>query len=330
MRSKEISPFVLLTLVVVVIALASMALAPGGPFRPYGPATSPEETPEPDVPLPGPLAFDQPSWQVGDTWTYESRPQFSIVDQVGFPSGARGSLTRTVVSVDGAIVNVSSAGSFHARWTFSPSPDDPQFSITQRYPMFFDDATMGGYTWYRASDLATLKEVRTIRFAGIVQTDASVHRAEYFAAVETTFDPALDIWSFPLAADEAWTARSVATTRAVVAWNLEVPNAPWTFGRELIEVRPVEVPLRSGAAEDIATPAGTFSAIPVRVVKPDITILTSPASFDVAAGLEQDVPIPRDHTSEAWFSGTAKNVVMVTFGTGGYRLDLTLTRYDVS
>lgn len=328
MRAKELGPLGLVAFVVVVIALASIALAPGGLFRPSREATGPG-APGSEGPLPRPLAFDKPSWNVGDSWTYESAR--ATWDGGGGPIGARGSLTRTVVSVDDAIINVSSVGSFHAGWTLAPTPDDTQRGrFMVEYRMFFEDATVGGYTWYRASDLATLKEVRTIRFAGMFQTDSGVSAAEYVAIVETTFDPALDVWSFPLAADETWTARSTATTHATIAWNVEGPNAPWTVDKDVTVTRPVDLSLRSGTAEDIMTPAGTFSAIPVRIGQPHVVLLASPDAFDVAAGLEEDMPVPREHATEAWFSGTAKNVVMVTFITGGYRLDLALTDYHVS
>jgi hypothetical protein len=328
MQHKSVSPLVLVGIVVGAIVFSAIAFGPTGFFRPSNPRTSPDG-PGHGEPALLPMAFDRPSWQVGDSWTYESSAMAG--DDVGGPVGVTATLTRTVVSADDSIVNVTSEGSFHARWTLSPTPDGSEAggSIMLGYRMFFRDATVGGYTWYRASDLATIKEVRMIQFGGTFEIDSGVYQAAYTARVETTFDPALDVWSFPLEADEAWTARSTATVHAIVDWSVEQPNGPWRFGKDITFTRPIEVLLRSGVAEDVVTPAGSFPSIPVRIGLPHIEVLGSLDRVEIAAGLEEDMPVPREHTTEAWFSGTAKNVVKVTFSTGGYRLDLALTQYDV-
>lgn len=328
MQWKDLAPVGLVGLVVGIVLFSALVFGPSGFFRVQNPDTN-SDVPGREIPRPGPLAFDTPSWAVGDTWTYQAGP----MGMDGDVGGARvlGVVTRTVVSANDAVVNVTTEGSFQAQWSLAPTPEgsDAAGFIMLDYRMHFHEAAVGGYTWYRASDLATLKEVRTIQFDGMFETDAGTYGAAYTAIVETTFDPALDVWSFPLEADESWIATSTATIHAVVEWVIETPEEPWAFGKEVTFTRDIDLRLSSGAAEDVVTPAGTFSAIPVRTEVPHVRVFASPGP-DIAAGLEEDIPIPRVHTSESWFSETAKNVVMAVFTTGGFRLDLALTSYDVS
>src|SRR5947199_233766 len=63
------------------------------------------------------------------------------------------------------------------------------------------EASLSGYTWFRASDLAVIKEVRTLVVHGSAATAAGTYNASYVATIMTSFDPALDVWSFHLFTD---------------------------------------------------------------------------------------------------------------------------------
>jgi hypothetical protein len=316
------------SLIVAIAAIAAFAVGPSNLISLSDPGTDPTApgNGRDTGAGPRPFAIERPSWNVGDSWTYTARTSAD-----GGPGGslATGSLTRTVVSMDESLVNVSVEGSFGARWSMTPHNPDAAGSVLLNYAIGFRDATIGGYTWYRASDLATVKEVRTIAFRGTFEMDSGVYAARYAATVETTFEPALDVWSFPLDANEAWTATSTATVRVSVRWSMDMPDQPWSFAKDRTFTRDIHVPLASGAAEQIVTPAGTFESIPVWVSTPHVTTLTAHHDTGIADGLEEDVPVPREHASAVWFSSAAKNVVKVEFFTGDAHLDLELTNYRI-
>src|SRR5207249_10405569 len=53
--------------------------------------------------------------------------------------------------------------------------------------------------------------------------------SSYTATVQTTYEPALDIWSFPLGENETWNVSSNATIRAMIQWHFEGPSASFGF-----------------------------------------------------------------------------------------------------
>jgi hypothetical protein len=312
-----------------IVAAAAFAAFLVGPSNLISLDTPGTDSPSPDGGDDGtgarPFAVEKPTWNTGDSWTYTAGAPSD-----GGPGGrlATGTLTRTVVSMDESLVNVSVEGSFRARWSLAPDNPDSRGFIMLDYSLGFRDATVGGYTWYRASDLATVKEVRTIVFHGTFEMDSGTYGARYAASVETTFEPALDVWSFPLDPNEAWTATSTATVQVSARWSIDTPDEPWVVAKEHAFTRDIHLPLASGPAEMVVTPAGTFESIPVWVAAPHVTLV---GRYDsgVADGLEEDVPVPRDHASASWFSEAAKNVVKVEFYTGEAHVDLMLTDYHV-
>lgn len=315
--------------VVAAVAIAAIAFGPAGLANLFAPTTSPDEPGNGGNPGPHPTALDVPTWHEGDSWTYEVNA--SLVETSGDGPSATGSITRTVVSADASTYNVSVQGSFHARWTLNPIPDgDAVGSIMLHYHMLFEDATVAGYTWVRTSDLAVAKEVRTVHFEGTFVTDAGAYDASYTATVETTYDPALNVWAFPIEANETWDAASTATVRISTHWRVDDPHGAWEFGEDLNVTRDVRLFMISGAAEDIETPAGTFPSIPVRIGLPALDRAATSDLLDVAAGLDQDVLVPRDHSVETWFSGAAKNVVKVSLYLGGFKVDLALSAYHLN
>jgi hypothetical protein len=197
----------------------------------------------------------------------------------------------------------------------------------------FENATLGGYTWYRASDLAIVKEVRTLDVQGSTMTPTGPYLASYKAFVETSYEPALKVWAFPLQPNETWMASSNATIRAAAHWHLTGPNVSWDVVSIFNAKVPVRLFLHSGEAETVVTPAGSFSAISVSAGHPDLDVARATAldaSPNRAMGLDHESPIERDHSGLAWFSGTAKNVVQAHLFTLGFRLTLALRSYHLS
>ncbi len=190
---------VLIACLVTAIAISAVAFGPaalrdlGSPKAPGQTGTGPQAT-----------SIERPTWYQGDTWTYTVNTTSAGLRPDG-PS-ASGSLTRTVVSADASRDNVSLAGSFHIRWMVDVTPAAGMADASRMVACggMFENATLGGYTWYQASDLAIIKEVRTLEVGGSTTTPMGTYRASYKAAVETTFDPALKVWSFPLQANETW------------------------------------------------------------------------------------------------------------------------------
>jgi hypothetical protein len=326
----ERKTLVIIAGVVAAVTIAAIAFGPAGLGNLFLPTTNPNE-PGNGNPGPKPTALDVPTWHEGDSWTYEAKANPSSDGTSRNGPSATGSLTRTVVSADASTYNVSVQGSFHAHWTLNPIPDGSAAgSIMLDYHMFFEDATVDGYTWVRTSDLAIVKEVRTVHFDGSFEMDSGSYNASYTATVETTYDPALNVWAFPLEANETWNATSTATVRISTDWRVDDPHGAWEFGQDHTVTRDVRLFLMSGAAEDIETPAGTFAAIPVQIGTPALGRAATSDLVDVAAGLDQDIPVPQDHSVVMWFSGTAKNVVKVSVYLGGFEVDLALTAYHVS
>src|SRR5256885_13819267 len=133
-----------------------------------------------------------------------------------------------------------------------------------------ENATLSGYSWYRASDLALLKEGRSVSVRGSSMTTAGMYDASYSATIETTFDPALDVWSFPLRANETWNARSNATVHGWITWHLSGPKGSWTDVANFTFSEPVRLFLMSGEAVDVSTPAGAVPFLPPGMGPPEL------------------------------------------------------------
>jgi hypothetical protein len=317
---------VLIACLVTAVAISGVAFGPGA-LRNLGNPNAPG-----DQTGTGPqvTSIEKPTWHRGDTWTYSLNTTSAGMRPDG--SSASGSLTRTVVSADASQYNVSLEGSFQVRWMVDPTPtastaDASRMALCNG---MFTNATLGGYTWYRVSDLAILKEVRTLDVQGSSMTPMGTYVASYKAFVETSFDPALKVWSFPLNANETWMASSNATIHSSTSWQLTGSNVSWIVLSVFNARVPVRLYLHSGDAEAVVTPAGTFTAISVSVGHPALDVASAPpseASTDHAMGFDHETPVERDHASVAWFSGTAKNIVQAHVFTLGFRLNLTLKSY---
>src|SRR2546422_2561661 len=78
--------------------------------------------------------------------------------------------------------------------------------------------------------------------------------------------------------------------------------------------------LHSGEIQDVRTPAGTFSSIPVRVALPTIDRLTTDDREGPVVGLGGDECGRPRLAAEAWFSGDVGNVVKAVTFIGGVRI----------
>ncbi|MCI4371934.1 MAG: hypothetical protein L3J78_04725, partial [Thermoplasmata archaeon] len=125
---------------------------------------------------------------------------------------------------------------------------------------------------------------------------------------------------------------SNATVRGWFQWELSGPNASWKAVANFTYTHPVRLFLMSGEAVDVATPAGTFSSIPVSMGRPELDLTHAGIAADPvdhAMGLDHELPVERDHALQVWFSGTAKNVVKAQMFAAGIRLNLVLSSYHL-
>ncbi|TLZ74895.1 MAG: hypothetical protein E6K14_02230 [Methanobacteriota archaeon] len=284
-------------------------------------------------PASGPI--ETPTWHVGDTWTYSVNTS-SAPDSLGslwVAPALEGTVTRTVDAADGSQYNVSLAATFHVGKVIDLSQETGygNASIMLHSYVVLNDATVDGYTLYRASDLAKVTEFRTVHISGSFHAEYGTYNAtinaSYTAKVLTNYDPPLDIWSFPLGENETWEAASNATVHVWKVWRFE--GADWYIekGRNATFTVPIRVLLASGMFEDVTTPAGTFSAIPVRVGLPlmDLGTTTDQMAFAMRLG---DDGIGEPHAPvEAWFNGDVGNVVKAVTVLDGLHVQIELTSY---
>ncbi len=325
MRTKSVG-ILAISAVVAAVAIAAVAFGPAnlGGLSNTGSNPGSDTGNGPQVRSP----IGAPTWHAGDTWTYDVNESWRILADV-HPS-ATGTVTKTVVSADGSTYNVSVKGEFHIPDLVDPMRDGmPANGVIMIYhrPMF-ENATVEGYAWYRASDLAKLKDVRTIHVDGSIATDAGTFDGAFTATVETTYEPALDVWSFPLGENETWNVTSNATIHTSIDWRVVGPNVYWAYGRNFSVTVPIHLILTSGFFEDVTTPAGTFASIPVRVGLA-IGAGGTDDHRELAMDLGNDEAMAHRMPVTFWFSATAKNVVMASIVLGGHRTDAVLASYHV-
>jgi hypothetical protein len=270
-----------------------------------------------------------PTWHVGDSWTYHVNTSSARTVWIG--SSVEGNVTRTVTASEGGQYNVSVNGSFHVERIIdlAGSGDVGNATIMLLSRTFMENATVDGYTLYRASDLAEQMDVRTVRITGSIWTEAGTFNASYTAKVVTTYDPTLDVWAFPINENETWNVSSNATIHVWSKWRLDAPNEYFEFGRNFTVTLPIRLLARSGMLEDVTTPAGTFSAIPVRLTLPPLDIapddrLTPAMGIGADGWMEPRVP------AEAWFSADVGNVVKAATPLAGTRIVTELTAFHRS
>lgn len=320
MRTKSFG-MIAISAVLLAVAITAVAFGPANFAGLSNPGTNPDDgtnQSQSDAPI------GTPTWGVGDTWTYETKESWRALDDV-YPS-VTWSLTKTVVSADGGAYNVSLQGSFRIPgFVDLMGAEMPSTIDGGHIRSVFKNATIEGYAWYRASDLAKLKDVRMIEIDNSFETHSGTYEASYLARIETTYEPALNLWSFPLGENETWTVTSNATIHAAIAWRVVGPDVRWEAGQNFTATRPIRLVLSSGESEDVTTPAGTFASIPVRIGSVPV-VRGADEHLDLVLDLGDDEMLER---VTFWFSGSAKNVVMASVLLGGDRVDAVLTSYDV-
>src|SRR5947209_18286122 len=100
-----------------------------------------------------------------------------------------------VTASDGGQYNVSVHGSFHVESLIdlARSGDFGNATIMLWSRTFMENATVDGYTLYRASDLAELRDVRNVRITGSIWAEVGTLHASTTAEVDTKIKPALDV-----------------------------------------------------------------------------------------------------------------------------------------
>jgi hypothetical protein len=309
------------TAILASLAAAAVAIGPANLINLGGPTGG-------NAPLASSIGV--PTWHMGDSWTYHVNVSSAVT--TWNPFSVVGNLTRTVTATDGGQYNVSVHGSFHVDRLvdFATSGDIGNATIMLWSRTFMENATVDGFTLYRASDLAEQMDVRTVRITGSIWTEAGTFNASYTAKVATTYDPALDVWAFPINENETWNVSSNATIHAWIKWRLEAPNEYFEFGHNFTVTIPIRLLAKSGLIMDVTTPAGTFSAIPVRFALPTLDVGTTDGQLTPAMGIGADGWIDPRVPAVAWFSGDVGNVVKAVTVFGGARIVTELAAFHRS
>lgn len=310
--------------IVAAVALAAIAFGPmnlrnltaPGKTNDTGPGTGATATP-----------IQKPVWHVGDSWTYDLITSSRLI--AAEPPAVTGNITETVVSADQSTYNVSVRGSFQIdSWMDLPAESHSGSGmLVVPARLAFGNATLDGYTIYRASDLAMTMDVREVHVPASIWTQAGPFNAMYTAKVATTYEPALDIWAFPLGENETWNVTSNATVRASIQWSLDGPNESWGYWHNFTVTVPIHLSIESGASQNVTTPTGTFAAIPVRASVPPGDSESPYVRIEPGMGLgaiglmERHVPIA------AAFSGAVGNIVKSSTLVGGIRLEVVLASF---
>jgi len=320
-----------LGLVAITIALVGIAVAAVA----FGPANLANQGAPSGTNPPQSSSVGVPTWHVGDSWTYNvnsTPPDVFIAGPTWGSPSLTGTLTRTVASASGSEYNVTVHGSFHLGSVFDPVRDgnETNSSTLLLFRPVMENATVDGYAVYRASDLAELKEVRTVQLKSALWTARGWFNVSYTATVQTTYAPALDIWAFPIEENETWNVSSDATIHAIIAWRFDAPNDSFGFWHNSNVTVPIRLMLHSGELESVTTPAGTFSSIPVRVALPTIDRLATDDREGPVVGLGGDECGQPRLAAEAWFSGDVGNVVKAVSFIGGMKIVADLASFHRS
>ncbi len=284
-------------------------------------------------PAAGPI--ETPTWHVGDSWTYSvnASSAFDSTQGLWVAPSLEGSVTRTVDVADGSQYNVSLAATFHVGKVIDLSQETGygNASIMLHSYVVLNDATVDGYTLYRASDLAKVTDFRMVHISGSFYAEYGMYNttinASYTAKILTNYNPPLDIWSFPLGENETWEGASNATVHVWKTWRFE--GADWYIekGRNATFTVPIRVALASGMFEDVTTPAGTFPAIPVRVGLHVMDLGTTTDQMAFATRLGDDGFGEPHAPVVAWFNGDVGNVVKAVTLLDGLHVEIELTSY---
>lgn len=272
-----------------------------------------------------------PVWHTGDSWTYnvtlgsgdgDTAPTWS-------PFGLHGQVTETVAGTVstpfGTAYNVTLAGTFGI---------EDHEGLLEPQNATVAGASLGGYAWYRTSDLATVQTVRTVHVNHTFEVFGGTDAFSYDAMTSVAFNPPIELWKFPLQANETWNVTSNATVEHASTVVFESPNATFSDHRNATFTIRLAFDAHTGLFENVTTPAGTFNALPTRYARAPFANLTQDDRIsDPVVGFAEDCLRfePRAFGS-SWFSAAVGNVVRAHMGIGelGLGVSMVLVAYHVA
>ena len=292
-----------------------------------------------------------PAWKVGDTWTYnvslasmderQVLPEEMILQPT--PSSdalVAGTLTETVVGNVPTPYGPAWNTTVDATLGFGePAPANGTQPVLQ--PVSMHAATVTGFVWYRTSDLAPIYALKTVSMGGTWTVSAgtitmfgtlanATYSLSYTSTTQVWYRPPLAVWHFPLVPNESWNVSSNATVHFASTFDLMGPNVTFATNHSATFTVPLDFAMRTGAFENLTTPAGTFHSLSVWATHrefPEVSDADASATMNLTG--DMDLSMPRVLAS-AWFSGQVGNVVRADLGLGLYgpRVELDLVSYS--
>lgn len=305
-------------------------------------------------------ATSVPAWTVGTTWTYNlsfaSWGEDAVIPEAmlastwgngtwGNASRVFGTLTETVVgtvsTADGAAYNVTET--LALRLGYAEPTAEPAFGLpTYERPL----GNVTGFVWVRESDLAPVyayKAVHLVRTWNVTAPTSpwtgdggwgfanGTYTSTYDAGTAVSFDPGLTVVPFPLTENATVNVTSNATVRTWSSFALTGPNVTYGWNHFMNVTIPLAFVVRTGTFENVTTPAGTFSSLPVAVYRKPFVHPAWDNDTDALTNLTLNVDCL---TSRALvrgaFSEAVGNFVQATFGFGGFEgsgIELILAAY---
>lgn len=324
--------------VAALLAVTAVALNPGmlGVRSPDAPATTQTQ-------------IDVPTWSVGDAWSYDVNltrvegdaqdilcdAHDDICDITSEPSDdlvARalvlGSLTASVAGIEttesGDVYNVSVTGSFELQpWEDRMPWERLDHEVV---PIHFGAVTIEGYSLYLVDSLALVKDVRTVHMTGEFSGDWGTATAALTLWTVKTYDPAIDLWAFPILPMESWVVESTASVDVTSVFRLDAPDYYVEVGRHRAFDVPIRLVAESGEFEEVTTPAGTFQAIPISFSPSMVAEREEMDAVGVATALDHG-ELRSEATFEVWFSSDVGAAVRLHAAVHGLDLEIVLVEY---
>ncbi len=294
-----------------------------------------------------------PSWKVGDSWTYNvsfgsmDTAQVlpgEMVSEPSMPTQAFviGKLTETVVGS----VSTPYGQAWNTTVDVTMGFAEPQPMVGTQpvlQPMAMPAATVSGFVWYRASDLAPVFAQKTVTlrstwtanastFLGYATLANATYALSYTSTTQVWYHPPLTVWQFPLAENESWNVTSNATIHYASSFEFTGPNMTFETSHSANFTVPIDFGMRTGSFGNVTTPAGTFRALSVSAFRGEAPVIPDrDASAAMNLTGEMDFEMPHAVAS-AWFSSQVGNVVRADVGLGfdGPRVELDLVSYSFS
>jgi hypothetical protein len=300
-----------------------------------------------------PSTTSAPAWKVGDSWTYNLSfgsagqdaviPGEMVVQCHDNASRVFGTLTETVVGTvsteEGDAFNVTENLTLLLGHGWSAGVNGMQDRPTRL-------ANVSGFVWIRESDLAPLYARKSVHMVRTWNVSAPMgawtlghgvangtYSLTYDAGTEVWFHPGLTALQFPLAENATYNVTSNATIHIWSSFQVSGPNV--TFGSDHFVnfTVPIGFAVRIGQFENVTTPAGNFTSLPVSVYRSPLVPPVRDNDTEALTNLTLNVDTMTPHAlATGWFSGDAGNFVQADLGLGGFRgprIELTLVSYHL-